>query len=178
MRRRFNVTGSCNPERHYMVETSKRFEAVEELIDNGEYFTINRARQYGKTTMLRMICRKLSDKYLIIDMSFEGVGDGAFQSEASFVQLFVTLMKESLQYTNETCASFLEGHIPTTMQELSKLTTDFCQSTQKPVLLICYLATRGMEEGYLVTFDFPKDKKSAELQWMEWSGKQIFEVIV
>ena len=34
MRKRFNVTGSCNPERHYMVETEKRFKAVEELIDN------------------------------------------------------------------------------------------------------------------------------------------------
>ena len=44
--------------------------------------------------------------------------------------------------------------------------------------LACYLATRGMEEGYLVTFDFSKDKKSAEPQWMEWNGKRIFEVIV
>lgn len=35
-----------------------------------------------------------------------------------------------------------------------------------------------MEEGYLVTFDFSKDKKSAEPQWMEWNGKRIFEVIV
>ncbi len=51
MRKRFNVTGSCNPEWHYMVDTEKRFKAVEDLIDMGEYFTINRARQYGKTTM-------------------------------------------------------------------------------------------------------------------------------
>lgn len=135
-----------------MVETSKRFEAVEELIDNGEYFTINRARQYGKTTMLRMICRKLSDKYLIIDMSFEGVGDGAFQSEASFVQLFVTLMKESLQYTSEPCASFLEGHIPTTMQELSKVTTDFCQSTQKPVLLMIDEVDKSSDNQLFLNF--------------------------
>ena len=55
MRKRFNVTGSCNPEWHYMVDTEKRFKAVEELIDMGEYFTINRARQYGKTTMLQLI---------------------------------------------------------------------------------------------------------------------------
>ena len=45
-----------------MVNTEKRFKAVEDLIDMGEYFTINRARQYGKTTMLQMIRRKLSDK--------------------------------------------------------------------------------------------------------------------
>ena len=50
MRKKFNITGSCNPERHYMVDSKKRFKAIKDLIDAGEYFTINRARQYGKTT--------------------------------------------------------------------------------------------------------------------------------
>ena len=44
--------------------------------------------------------------------------------------------------------------------------------------LSLYLATRGMEEGYLVTFDFSKHKQMAEPQWIEWNGKQIFEVII
>ena len=41
-----------------------------------------------------------------------------------------------------------------------------------------YLATRGMDEGYLVTFDFSKNKQEAEPQWIQWNGKRIFEVIV
>ena len=41
-----------------------------------------------------------------------------------------------------------------------------------------YLAIRGKEEGYLVTFDFSKDKQDVEPQWIEWNGKRIFEVIV
>ena len=41
-----------------------------------------------------------------------------------------------------------------------------------------YLATRGLNEGFLVTFDFSKDKQYAEPQWIEWNGKRIFEVIV
>ncbi|MBR6490992.1 MAG: hypothetical protein IKT02_01520, partial [Bacteroidales bacterium] len=86
MRKRFNVTGSCNPQWHYMVNTEKRFKAVEDLIDMGEYFTINRARQYGKTTMLQMIRRKLSDKYLVIKTSFEGIGDEPFRNEESFAK--------------------------------------------------------------------------------------------
>ena len=32
------------------------------LIEKGKYFTINRARQHGKTTMLQAIRRKLSDE--------------------------------------------------------------------------------------------------------------------
>jgi len=41
-----------------------------------------------------------------------------------------------------------------------------------------YLAIRGMEEGYLVTFDFSKNKQDTEPQWIEWNGKRIFEVVV
>ena len=41
-----------------------------------------------------------------------------------------------------------------------------------------YLAIRGMDEGYLVTFDFSKNKQDAEPQWIEWNGKRIFEVVV
>ena len=66
MRREFNITGSCNPQWHYMVNTEKRFKAVETLIDKGKYFTINRARQYGKTTTLYMIWRRLSERIAVL----------------------------------------------------------------------------------------------------------------
>ena len=48
MKKRFNTTGSCNPEWHYMVDTSAKLAKIEEYIDDGLYFTINRARQFGK----------------------------------------------------------------------------------------------------------------------------------
>jgi hypothetical protein len=44
--------------------------------------------------------------------------------------------------------------------------------------LSAYLATRNMNEGYLVTFDFSKDKKATEPQWIEWNNKRLFEVII
>ncbi len=66
MRKEFNVTGSCNPQRHYMVDMEKRFKAVEELIEMGEYFIINRARQYGKTTMLHTICSRISNHFQVL----------------------------------------------------------------------------------------------------------------
>ncbi len=44
--------------------------------------------------------------------------------------------------------------------------------------LSSYLATRGMDEGYLVTFDFSKNKHDAEPQWVDWNGKRIFEVVI
>ena len=44
----FNVTGACDPQLHYMVDIKDRLAEIKELVDDGAYFTINRARQYGK----------------------------------------------------------------------------------------------------------------------------------
>ena len=150
----FNVTGSCNPQRHYMVDTESRFKAVEKMIDSGAYFTINRARQYGKTTMLNMIWRKLSNSYLIIDSSFEGVGDSPFESEKSFAHLFVSLMKEALQFNkaNESLITVLDEFVPSSMAELSKLITRLCQSSPKPVLLLIDEVDRSSNNQLFISF--------------------------
>ena len=41
-----------------------------------------------------------------------------------------------------------------------------------------YLAKRGMKDGYLITFNFSKNKQETEPRWIEWNGKNIFEVII
>ena len=41
-----------------------------------------------------------------------------------------------------------------------------------------YLATRGKDEGYLVTFDFSKNREDREPEWIEWNGKRIFESVI
>lgn len=152
MRKEFNVTGTCNPMRHYMVDTEARFKAVENLIDRGKYFTINRARQYGKTTTLRMIWRRLSGRYLIIDTSFEGVGDTSFGSEASFVQLIVTLMKDALKDISGPQTHILDDCAPTTIEELSKVIVRFCQSVQKPVLLMIDEVDKSSDSQLFLNF--------------------------
>ena len=138
MRKKFNVTGSCNPERHYMVDTEKRFKAVEELIEMGEYFTINRARQYGKTTMLQTIRRRLSDKYLVIKTSFEGIGDEPFKNEESFARMFARQMAYELAYKNED-EKFIDvwkdkGIVD--LDTLAKAITTFCQLFPQPVIVL------------------------------------------
>ena len=150
----FNVTGSCNPQRHYMVDTESRFKAIEKMIDSGAYFTINRARQYGKTTMLNMIWRKLPNSYLIIDSSFEGVGDSPFESEKSFAHLFVSLMKEALQLNkaNESLITVLDEFVPSSMAELSKLITRLCQSSPKPVLLLIDEVDKSSNNQLFISF--------------------------
>ena len=154
MRKRFNITGSCNPERHYMVDTEKRFKAVEGLIDGGAYFTINRARQFGKTTMLQMIRRKLSDKYLIIKTSFEGLGDESFKSIPEFVNTFCSLMTNFLQNIGEeqNVWKFFDHKDLTSFEELSKVITCFCESSPKPVVLLIDEVDKSSDNQMFLNF--------------------------
>ena len=86
----FNTTVVCVPELHYMVDTSEKIQQIEKLIAQGDYFTINRARQYGKTTMMYSLCRNLKAEYLVLNLSFEGWGDKAFSDDETFVNQFLS----------------------------------------------------------------------------------------
>ena len=61
MKRFFNVTGLCNPERHFMVDPLRGLnETILELIRNEYYFTIHAPRQTGKTTLLRALMNQIN----------------------------------------------------------------------------------------------------------------------
>lgn len=98
----FNTTAICIPELHYMVDTTEKIRQIEKLIAHGDYFTINRARQYGKTTTISTLFRKLQHQYLMVRMSFEGVGDTFFKSDYLFVWNFIKKMGKSLKKANAT----------------------------------------------------------------------------
>ena len=70
MRRRFNITGSCSPQRHYMVRLDDRLKAIREnYVDEGSYFLKNTGRHYEKTTTLTAMEENLKGEYLLL--SFE-----------------------------------------------------------------------------------------------------------
>ena len=64
MKKRFNSTGVCVSRKHYMVDISDKLEQIKKLIDNEFYFTINRPRQYGKTTTLNEINNSIKRRYI------------------------------------------------------------------------------------------------------------------
>ncbi len=59
----FTTTGLCIPDENYMVNIDDKIIQIKAMVDRGEYFTINRARQYGKTTTLNLLAQKLQDDY-------------------------------------------------------------------------------------------------------------------
>ena len=95
----FNTTGVCIPEKHYMADVSKKINAIEKMVEAGKYFTINKPRQSGKTTILYLLEKKLlNDDFIPILISFEGIGDEVFNSEKAFIKAFINLMKKDLSF--------------------------------------------------------------------------------
>ena len=84
----FNTTGKCIPSKHYMVDLSERVREITKLVDAGKYFTINRARQYGKTTTIAFLTNYLKAEYDVLSLDFQKISNAAFQSEEAFVQAF------------------------------------------------------------------------------------------
>jgi len=84
--REFNVTGLCVPKMHYMADTSEKIAQISQFVEQGQYFSINRGRQYGKTTTFFLLEKKLSAEYTVIKISFEGVSDSMFEAEDQFCQ--------------------------------------------------------------------------------------------
>ena len=135
--RKFNVTGTCIPNDHYMVDTINKLQKIKKMIDDREYFTINRGRQYGKTTTLALLEDFLADEYIVISISFEGIGDIPFENEANFCKTFTKLISKSLRFTSVSKAyrdSWWNKDV-VGFDDLSDHITDMCEN-KKLVLLI------------------------------------------
>ena len=93
----FHVTGPCIPEKHYMVDMSERIEQIQKMVDAGAYFTINCARQYGKTTTLTALEKGLSERYLVINLDFQDLGTASYQNENTFSLAFLELFLQEME---------------------------------------------------------------------------------
>lgn len=89
----FNTTGTCYPEKHYMVNIGKQVEAAATLVRQGKYFCINRGRQYGKTTTLSALAEYLNTQYLVFKLSFEGTSNTAFATLENACSEFLKILK-------------------------------------------------------------------------------------
>ncbi len=88
----FNTTAVCIPSKHYMVDISEKVEEIKKLVDGGKYFTINRARQYGKTTTLTALRKKLESTYMVLSLDFQSIGADVFENEAVFSQAMARII--------------------------------------------------------------------------------------
>ena len=141
MKRTFNSTGYCDPELHYMVDLSSRLEQITAMIDAGDYFTINRARQYGKTTILTALADFLKEKYNVISLDFQTISYADFASEQSFVSAFSRELLSCAESVPNNVKDKMESyaaetHREVTLSTLFMLLQELCAKSEKRVVLI------------------------------------------
>ena len=121
-----------------MVDISGKLNEIEKMIETGQYFIINRPRQYGKTTAMFALKRMMKEKYLMIQTSFEGIGDSAFESEESFCGVFLELLAEDIAFYSEELSEYLmqKSKDTKTFKRLSGAISDFVGKSDKEVVLM------------------------------------------
>jgi len=133
--REFNVTGLCVPGKHYMADTSDKISQIMRFVERGKYFSINRGRQYGKTTTLFLLEKQLPKEYTIISISFEAVSDSIFETEANFCQGLLNRCADYLEKKDLPMAQEWKDTTVTDFDLLGKFITKICRD-KKIVLMI------------------------------------------
>ncbi len=139
----FNVTANCDPQRHYMVDITGRLKKIKEMVDRGEYFTINRARQYGKTTTLIALADYLKDDYQVVRIDFQRLQGTDYVDTEHFVRGFSRLILKAVQGTDipddlkNQMKRFANNEISyANFDELFDIFSTWCGQSEKPVLLM------------------------------------------
>ena len=96
--REFNVTGICVPDMHYMVNISGKVEQIFELVEGKKYFTINRGRQYGKTTTIGRLEKRMQDDYICASITFQYSNGNMFANEVGFAHGLLERIRRSLSF--------------------------------------------------------------------------------
>lgn len=141
----FNTTAVCIPSKHYMVDLSDRIREIRKLVDAGKYFTINRARQYGKTTTINALCRDLAGQYIVISLDFQDIGGESYSGEDAFCRAFSRIMLDAAEYESleipepihrdfKELAGRLAADVK--MDELFRIFRNWFRKEEKPLVLI------------------------------------------
>jgi len=124
-----------------MVDISERLAGIHRMIENGDYFCINRGRQYGKTTTLEAIQRMLQPEYLVLSISFEGLGQSNMATDDAVARLFVKILDFQMRYiqVDPALKNVIREAVTQSepsLMDLSLTISDICSAAGKPVVLL------------------------------------------
>ena len=164
--RRFNTTGTCFEDKHYMVNIDERVQQIKKMVDRGDYFCITRGRQYGKTTTLRFLKKALDAEYSVFSISFEGDDSDAFASLKNVVSKmfasFARLAKYSMKAVfSDEARRFVQQDFSAidSSEKLSEAISDFCLLFDKPVVMIIdEVDQAGNYEAFIKFLGLLRDK--------------------
>jgi Predicted AAA-ATPase len=156
MEKEFNITGLCFPQEHYMADVSEKLEQSYKMVERGLYFIINRPRQYGKTTTLYTLADKLrkTGNYIVLNSSFEGIGDAIFNDEKVFSQGFVEILAKYASVYMPQSEKWLRKTAPKihSLEQLQNMITEFVNQTDKKVVLMIDEVDKSSNNQLFISF--------------------------
>jgi len=148
--REFNVTGLCVPNMHYMVDISEKIEQIFKLVEGKKYFTINRGRQYGKTTTLGMLEKRMQDGYICVSISFQYSGDKMFVGDEGFCLGLLSRIHRALSKTHPEEAKLWLDNSVKDLEQLDSFITERC--TNKRIVFIIDESDEALNNDLFVRF--------------------------
>lgn len=135
MKRFFNTTGFCSPEKHYMVDPLRGMvKELYALIEKEQYFLIHAPRQSGKTTLLHALAHRINQegKYIGCVMSVEQAGVPSFTIEQANKAMTDALYVLSGRFLPEAERPFKPQHPISLHNYLERWST----AQRKPIVLL------------------------------------------
>ncbi len=156
MNKEFNITGICVPNRHYMVDISLKTKKIITLIEKGKYFSVNRPRQYGKTTTFHNLAQEIrkNENYLCFVISFEGIGSESYESSESFFNIFISLIHKNCKNQKLNIYSeFITNYGKViNINDLSDFISCFANLEQKKIVLLIDEVDKSMNNQLFLDF--------------------------
>lgn len=114
------------------------------MVARGDYFCINRGRQYGKTTTLEALNVFLCPEYTVLKLSFEGASAESFQSLPSacayFLQSILFNVRMGLTNLNVAAINILEktidGKDRIADMDFAYAIPMICKANDKPIVVL------------------------------------------
>jgi len=141
--KRFNTTGPCFPNEHYMLDPLARLPEIEPLVAGGLYYVLHAARQAGKTTAVKALVKKLNaaGDVAALYCSLETVQGKMDPPSATLVVIAHLIARSALRYS-----PFKENHIDLSPTEsdlalgtadtiVGDTLTKLCAAAGKPVVI-------------------------------------------
>lgn len=156
MAKRFHTAGVCIPEQNYMVDISSRVDTIiAEYIDEGKYFTVNRARQYGKSTMLYLLEQRLNGRYRVVRLSFEAA-DEMFVSLYTMAAGLVRKFNRVLKMQKAESSLLEDWNRPVSEQfpfdDLSERIASLCCHCDKEIILMIDEVDKSSDNQVFLSF--------------------------
>ena len=178
--RKFNTTGPCFPDEHYMLPALDRLPGIRELVAGGNYFVIHAPRQTGKTTALKALVREINERgdMFALYCTLETL-QNATDVDDTMVKIITLLRRgvlavpalvERLGDPNVVLA--INQELGWTVTAVADMLTTICRKADKPIVVFfdeadCLIGNalisflRQLRDGYVNRKEIPFPKSIA-----------------